>query len=70
MRITGYVLPDSEVFALNHANNAISGQLTTSGSYDFKIQAQQNDALSIWYVKDTEQSPTTDFIVRKAPGQP
>lgn len=70
VHITGYVLPDSEVFVLNHANNAIAGQLTSNGSYDFEIRAAQNDAMSIWYVQDTVQSPTTDFTVTKAPGEP
>ncbi|HEX3774898.1 MAG TPA: hypothetical protein VHV51_10570, partial [Polyangiaceae bacterium] len=70
VRITGYVLPDSEVFVLNHRNNAIAGQLTNDGSYDFTIQAAQNDAMTIWYVQETVQSPTTDFVVTKAPGEP
>jgi hypothetical protein len=70
VRLTGYVEPDSEVFALNRANNVISGQLTPSGMYDFKIQAEQNDRLSIWYVNDTVQSPSTEFVVNKAPGEP
>jgi hypothetical protein len=70
VRLTGYVQPDSEVFALNRANNAISGQLTASGMYDFKIKAEQFDALSLWYVNDTVQSPTTDVVVEKAPGVP
>src|SRR5258706_2942472 len=39
VRLTGTVEPESEVFALNHTNNVISGQLTASGTYDFKIQA-------------------------------
>ena len=70
VRLTGNVLPESEVFALNLANNVISGQLTPSGAYDFKIQAKQNDELEIWYVKDAVQSPSNDFTVTKAPGEP
>lgn len=70
VRLTGNVLPDSEVFALNLSNNAISGQLTTSGAYDFKIRAEQNDRLTIWYVRETVQSPSTEVVVQKAPGEP
>jgi hypothetical protein len=70
VRVTGYVEPESEVFVLNQATNVISGQLTPSGMYDFKIQAKQYDPLSLWYVKDTVQSPPTDFTVKKAPGEP
>jgi hypothetical protein len=70
VRLTGYVEPESEVFALNHTSNVISGQLTPSGVYDFKIAAQQYDELSIWYVNGTTQSPPTDFTVRKAAGEP
>jgi hypothetical protein len=68
--LTGTVAPESEVFALNHTSNVIAGQLTPSGNYDFKIPAEQYDSLSIWYVENTMQSPPTDFIVRKAPGEP
>ncbi len=70
VRLTGNVAPQSEVFALNLSNNVIAGQLTPSGAYDFKIPAQQNDELEIWYVKDTVQSPPTEFSVKKAPGVP
>ncbi|HTA94115.1 MAG TPA: hypothetical protein VK745_31265 [Polyangiaceae bacterium] len=70
VRLTGNVPPESEVFALNHTTNVIGGQLTPSGAYDFTIQAKQYDDLSVWYVKDTEQSPPTDVIVSKAPGAP
>jgi hypothetical protein len=70
VRLTGNVLPESEVFAMNLTSNLISGQLTSSGAYDFKIRAQQNDQLEIWYVKDAEQSPTNVVVVMKAPGEP
>lgn len=70
VHVTGFVPPESEVFALNQRTSVISGQLTTSGRYDFTIQAQQYDDLSVWYVENTEQSPPTDVIVRKAPGTP
>jgi hypothetical protein len=70
VRLTGSVEPESEVFALNLQNNVISGQLTESGNYDFKIQTKQFDDLSIWYVVGTVQSPTTDVTVTKAPGAP
>ena len=70
VRLTGTVQPQSEVFALNHSNNLISGQYTESGNYDFKLTAQQNDAISLWYVNGTVESPTNDFVVRKAAGLP
>jgi hypothetical protein len=68
--LSGDVAPESEVFALNQRTSVISGQLTHSGVYSFKIQAQQFDDLSVWYVKDTEQSPPTEVIVEKAAGVP
>jgi hypothetical protein len=67
VRLTGSVAPESEVIALNHDNDLISGQYTASGSYDFTIQAQDRDWLSLWYVKDTVESPATDFIVKLTP---
>jgi hypothetical protein len=67
VRLTGSVAPESEVIALNHDNDLISGQYTTSGSYDFTIQAQDRDWLSLWYVNDTLESPATDFIVKLTP---
>ena len=70
VRLSGSVEPQSEVFALDHTNNVIAGQVTDSGLYDFKIKAQQFDSLSIWYVVGTTQSPPTDFAVEKAPGEP
>ena len=70
VHLTGTVLPQSEVFALNQNNNVISGQLTESGNYDFTIKAQQFDHLEVWYVRDTVQSPTTEVTVEKAPGEP
>lgn len=68
--LTGTVLPESEVFALNQSNNVIAGQVTHSGSYDFKIKAQQLDRISLWYVRAGVESPTTDVVVEKAPGEP
>lgn len=70
VRLTGTVLPNSEVFALNLNNNVIAGQHTDSGAYDFKIKAQQFDQLSIWYERETTESPPTQVTVEKAPGAP
>jgi hypothetical protein len=67
VRLTGTVQPQSEVFALNHNTNLISGQYTESGSYDFTIQAQERDWVSLWYVHDTLESPANDFVIKLAP---
>ena len=67
VRLTGSVAPQSEVFALNHSTNLISGQYTDSGSYDFTLQAQERDWVSLWYVHDTLESPATDFTVKLVP---
>ncbi len=70
VRLTGNVLPESEVFALNESNNVISGQVTATGAYDFTIKAVQFDRITVWYVRETMQSPTIDVVVEKAPGAP
>jgi hypothetical protein len=69
VRLQGTVQPESEVFALNRNTNEISGQHTDSGQYDFTIRAQEHDALSLWYVNGTDESPPNDFIV-KLPAAP
>jgi len=67
VRLTGTVQPESEVFALNHSTNLISGQYTKTGVYDFTLEAQERDAISLWYVHGTIESPPNDFVVRLAP---
>jgi len=64
VRLTGNVEPESEVFALNHSTNLIRGQYTPTGAYDFTLEAQERDGISLWYVHGTIQSPTNDFVLR------
>jgi len=45
----------------------ISGQYTKTGVYDFTLEAQERDAISLWYVHGTIESPPNDFVVRLAP---
>jgi hypothetical protein len=63
VRFTGAVQPQSEVFALNRNTNAISGQYTDSGDYDFTLAAHENDGISLWYVTATLESPPNDFAL-------
>ncbi len=70
VRLTGSVQPESEVFALNHSTNLIRGQYTTSGLYDFTLEAQERDGISLWYVHGTVESPQNDFVIRLEPAAP
>ena len=67
VRLTGTVEPQSDVLARNNGTGAIRGQFTESGAYDFTIEAQERDSITIWYVVGTVQSPPTDFVIRLAP---
>lgn len=64
VQLSGNVQPESEVFALNRNTNQISGQYTSAGSYSFTLQAHENDAISLWYVHETLESPPNDFILK------
>ena len=66
VRLSGTVQPESEVFALNHTTNLIRGQYTKSGAYDFTIEAQERDAISLWYVNANVESSSADFVIRLA----
>lgn len=71
VRLAGTVEPESEVFALNRNTNLISGQYTLSGAYDFTIEAQERDAISLWYVHGTTESPPREFVIKLlAPATP
>ena len=70
VRLTGTVESDSEVFALNHSTNLICGQYTKSGNYDFTLQAEERDGISLWYVRGTVESPSNDFVLRIEPPAP
>ncbi|MEI9940412.1 MAG: hypothetical protein WDO69_24625 [Pseudomonadota bacterium] len=70
VRLTGSVQPQSEVFALNHTTNLIRGQYTESGAYDFTLEAQERDGISLWYVHGTVESPQNDFVLKLTPATP
>jgi hypothetical protein len=64
VRLQGVAVPQSEVIALNHANNALAGQVTGDDArYDFTIRAQANDFIELWYVEGTDKSQTVRFNV-------
>jgi len=64
VRLTGSVQQSSDVFAVNHRTKLISGQHTDTGNYDFTIEAQEQDSISLWYEHDDVESPAIDFLVR------
>ncbi|MCC6217436.1 MAG: hypothetical protein IT376_21445 [Polyangiaceae bacterium] len=59
VRLRGTVLPHAEVFARNQRTGQIAGELTGStGRYDFFVGGQIGDELVLWYVLDTDTSPS------------
>lgn len=62
-RISGGVLPEAQVFALNERNRMIDGQeVGQNGLYDFELTlAARGDLVQLWYQVGTELSPTTVF---------
>jgi hypothetical protein len=62
-RITGSVLPNAQVFALNERNRRIDGQeVGSDGIYSFELTlAERGDLVQLWYLAGTELSPTTVF---------
>jgi hypothetical protein len=70
VRLKGTVQPESQVFALNHSTNLIRGQYTESGAYDFTLEAQERDGISLWYVHGTVESPPNDFVLRITAEEP
>ena len=67
VRLTGAVEPDSDVFAKNHSTGRSSGQYTKSGLYDFTIEAQEGDAITLWYTQGNIQSPPAEFVIKLTP---
>jgi hypothetical protein len=67
VQLSGNVPPQSAVFALNHNSNVIAGQYTESGAYQFTIEAQEHDSMSLWYVHATEESPPAEFFIKLTP---
>ncbi len=70
VRLTGSVEPDSDVFAKNNSTGSIRGQYTKSGLYDFTIEAQERDGITLWYSQGTTDSPPNDFVIRLEPAAP
>ena len=70
VRLTGTVEPESEVFALDRNTNVIAGQYTHSGNYDFTLAAKEQDAISLWYVHGTEESPPNEFNLKISAAAP
>jgi hypothetical protein len=64
VRFQGAVLPQSEVYALDHNSNLIAGQHTDSGEYDFTMAALPGDNMSFWYVHEAMESSSTDFVLK------
>jgi len=62
-RISGGVVPDAQVFALNERNGMINGQeVGANGLYEFELTlAERGDLVQLWYQLGTELSPTTVF---------
>ena len=62
-RISGSVLPEAQVFALNERNRLIDGQeVGADGLYEFELSlAAHGDLVQLWYQVGTELSPTTVF---------
>lgn len=57
VRLQGVAAPHAEVFAWNHANDLIAGQVTRDDArYDFTIRAQASDSIELWYSQGTEES--------------
>lgn len=70
VRFTGTVESESEVFALDRNTNVIAGQYTHSGQYDFTLSAKEQDAISLWYVHGTMESPPNEFNLRLSAATP
>ncbi|MEO8903660.1 MAG: hypothetical protein ABI627_19240 [Polyangiaceae bacterium] len=64
VRFTGVVEAESEVFALDRNTNVIAGQYTHSGQYDFTLAAKEQDAISLWYIHGTVESPPNEFNLK------
>jgi hypothetical protein len=57
------------VFALNGRTQLLFGQVVgASGLYDFKVQAQSGDFITLWYTHETKQSTSVGFSVPNADG--
>jgi len=70
VRLRGSVQPESDVIVHNLRTDRIFGQHTESGNYDFTIEAEEHDSISLWYERGTLVSPPLDFVIRIAPATP
>jgi len=52
------------------STKSASGQYTESGDYDFTLEAQERDSISLWYQHGTMESPSNDFVIKLVPATP
>ncbi len=64
VQFEGTVLPQSEVYVFNRNTNLIAGQHTDSGQYAFTMAALPGDSMSFWYVHESIDSVSADFILK------
>lgn len=63
-RLSGNVTPNALVIALNRRTDLSFGQQTAGdGHYDFEIEADPGDAITLWYVAGVDQSPPVIFSI-------
>jgi hypothetical protein len=63
--LRGTVQPRAEVFAANMRTGEIRGQITLDdGIYEFKLPAQVDDEVTLWYTVGTKQSQGVTFRIR------
>lgn len=64
VRLQGFAAPRAEVIAWNRESNLIAGQVTGEDSrYDFRIQAEVEDRIEVWYRVGTDESASVTVIV-------
>ena len=71
VRLTGFVEPESEVFARNL--KTLQGGLDTakaSGAYEILLFAEEGDPITLWYMRGNVPSQTTDFVIKLEPAKP
>lgn len=64
VRLQGVAVPQAEVIALNHDNDAIAGQITGDDArYDFTIKANAGDFIELFYIQGSDESPSVRVTV-------
>jgi hypothetical protein len=67
VRVQGVAAPQAEVIAWNHQSGLLAGQVTGDDSrYDFTMKAAVNDAIDLWYIQGSDESPTVRVVVPSA----